>query len=105
MTPTKQWQRWTQQTKQFPKSKYRFTQLLKRVGDYVETYPMTKKECQNMQQAARFWAYIHKKRVNSPIFPAGDNKYYIRVTLVSQHRLREVDYDELQNRIERSEEK
>jgi hypothetical protein len=86
------WKRWVELDKHFPKPKYNFSGLLKRIGDYVETYPMIKEDRIRFKDAAKFWAYHHKKRVRIqqiPDYQDGIPMWRMRVTLISQHRNRE----------------
>lgn len=92
MEPKKHWLRWTQKTKEFPKPKYRFTELLKHKGDMLETFPMSKEDGVRFRDAAKFWAYTHKKRVRCITIPAPNDMVIKRVTLVELHRKRERDY-------------
>ena len=85
----KSWTRWTEKTKEFPKPKYRFTELLKHTGDYLETYDMDKADALRFNDAAKFWAYFHKKKVRIERIQRPEGKYAMRVTLVSHHRHRE----------------
>lgn len=88
MAQTKHWKRWTQtsHTKFFPKSKYNFTEILKRVGDYVVTFPMTQKEYLRIKDAAKYWAWYHDKRVSIVKIPASPDTWRVRVTLIAHHR-------------------
>lgn len=92
MALTKTWERWTQKTKQFPKSKYGFTEYLRRVGDYVETHPMSHADYIRLKDAAKFWAYNHKVRVKIRIQKEGDGLFSGRITLVSLTRKRDDEY-------------
>jgi hypothetical protein len=87
----KTWERWTQKTKQFPKSKYGFSQHLKKVGDFVETYPMEYADYIRIKDAAKFWAYTHGKRVAVRSTRQGDGLRTVRVQLISRTRSRD-DY-------------
>lgn len=49
-----------------PKNKYNFTQVLKRVGDFVETHEFSNKtEAYKVVYAAHIWAFRHKYRVKT----------------------------------------
>jgi len=49
-----------------PRNKYNFTQVLKRVGDFVETHPFpTKREAYRVTYGAHIWAFRHKYRVRT----------------------------------------
>lgn len=89
--PTKKWKRWTEVHRHFPKNKYNFSTHLKKVGDYVVTYPMEKADCIRIKDAAKAWAYYHKKRIKSEILYATDTTSRMRITLISQHRLPQYD--------------
>lgn len=97
MASTKTWKRWTQTSPTedgkgfFPKSKYGFTELLKRVGDWVETEPMPWADANRMNDAAKFWAYHHGKRVKVSWYDQGDGTYVVNVCLISHTRNREID--------------
>lgn len=82
----KQWARWTEENKHFPKAKYGFTQYLKAIGDHVVTHPMTEAEYQKIKDAAKFWAWYHDKRVRIKKDRVGKGLFQITVTLISQHR-------------------
>lgn len=93
MTDYKAWKRWVEIDRHFPKPKYNFSKLLRQVGDYVETYPMNNEDRVKIKDAAKFWAYHHKKRVRIKWIPdyQGDMPMWrTRVTLISNHRVREL---------------
>ena len=92
MASMKTWERWTQKTKEFPKSKYGFTEYLRRVGDYVETHPMSRADYIRIKDAAKFWAYHHKVRVKIRVQKTGDGMYTVMIMLVSKTREREDEY-------------
>lgn len=85
---SKTWERWTQKTKSFPEPKYGFTQHLKHIGDYVETYPLSMEDRLKFQHAIKAWAWYHKKRINITSIPAGNGMFIMRGRLVSMHRKR-----------------
>ncbi len=87
MATTKRWQRWTQTSDVgFPKPKYRFTSLLKRVGDYVRTHPVDETGYQKIKDAAKFWAWYHDKRVRIIKHRAENGMWEVEVRLVEHHR-------------------
>lgn len=91
-TTPKKWVRWTELTKEFPKPKYGFTEYLKRIGDYVETFPMNDLDCDRIKHAAKAWAYFHGYRVKIKKIKAGDGMSNVRITLASKTREREDEY-------------
>jgi len=88
----KSWNRWTEKTKEFPRPKYRFTELLKYTGDMIETYDMSSEDAYRFKDAAKYWAYYHGKRVRINRLKRPNNMFAVRVTLISHHRKREFDY-------------
>lgn len=88
---TKTWERWTQKTKEFPKPKYGFTQLLKHTGDTLVTHPMSPGDAGRFHDAAKFWAYYHGKRIKTTWHRAPDDCYYLKVVLISHTRKRTFD--------------
>ena len=86
--PLKRWKRWTETTKTFPKSKYGFSQYLINIGDFVETEEMSHKDYIKVNDAAKFWAYHHKKRVKIKSLQVKPGLYVVRVTLIAKHRKR-----------------
>ncbi len=89
MESKKFWLRPTQITKKFPSNKYRFSENLVDVGDFVETFPMPYEDCQRIQDAAHAWAWQHKYRVTTRCLPAREGGYFIRITLTSKVRVRD----------------
>lgn len=89
MESKKSWLRPTQLTKKFPSNKYGFSQNLKEIGDFVETFPMTFKECCTLQKAAHNWAWFHGVVATTRILRAGNGLYTIRVTLTAKVRVRD----------------
>lgn len=89
MESKKHWLRPTQITKKFPSNKYGFSENLKEVGDFVETFPMTFKECYTLQKAAHNWAWYKGCVARTKILRAEDGLYVIRVTLDAKVRSRE----------------
>ena len=89
----KTWERWTQTTQSFPKPKYNFTNLLKREGDYIETFPFPKKDRDRFKDAAKFWAYYHNKTINIKFisdYQDGIPMWRVRITLKYNHRKRDL---------------
>ena len=87
------WKRWVEETKEFPKPKYRFTELLKREGDYVETFPMTQPDVKRIRWAAHFWAHHKNKCVRTVTIPDYQNgvpMWRVRVELIADKRTREI---------------
>lgn len=89
-SPTKKtWLRWCQIHGSFREDKYHFTKHLKKVGDYVITKPMTQADYIRIKDAAKTWAYRKNKRISTRKIILPDNMCKVKVTLVSQHRMRE----------------
>lgn len=89
--PTKLWKRWTTTSPidgepHFPKPVYRFTEILKRVGDYIVTNPLTEAEYTKFKDAAKFWAWYHDKRVRIKKDRLGDGMCKVTVVLMAHHR-------------------
>lgn len=42
-----------------------------------------------IKDAAKYWAYYHRKRVRIEKLPLPDDMCRVRITLISQHRNRE----------------
>ena len=88
--PTKHWKRWTQTSptnpNHFPKPKYRFTELLKKTGDYVTTIPLNKADTDRINDAAKFWAWYHDKRVRIKRNRVGEGLWTVTVMLIAHHR-------------------
>jgi hypothetical protein len=78
METKKTWLRPTQITKTFPANKYDFSAVFKRVGDTVETHPMSEGDAERFRKALNFWAYYHRKTGVSVV-----------ATLTKQHRERD----------------
>lgn len=94
MAPTKQWIRWTQKTKTFPKPKYGFSQHLRHIGDYVETHPITQQEYIQIKDAAKAWAYYHDVRISTKKYKAIGGKFIVRVTFISRTRKDQYEYSQ-----------
>lgn len=75
-----------------PGYKYNFNQHLRRVGDFVETHPLSPKETHNIICAAHMWAWENRVRVTTNKYKqkSDGSSYIVRVTLVSN--MRERDY-------------
>lgn len=58
-----------------PGNKYNFSSYLKKIGDFVETMPMTPEECEKCRYAVLIWAYRKHCRVKTEKFyyPDGDS--------------------------------
>ncbi len=86
----KSWLRPTQITKKWPENKYGFSENLKEVGDYVETFPIPYEDCVKIRKAAHLWAWFHKYRVVTKCIKQWETGlYYIRVTLTAKVRIRD----------------
>lgn len=88
-TPKKTWLRPTQLSRTFPSNKYQFSTYLTKVGDFVETESLDDKQRNNIIDAAHAWAWFHKKTVKCQSTKAPDGGFYVRVTLIKQHRYRD----------------
>lgn len=89
-SPTKKtWLRWSQLNGSFRQDKYHFTKHLRKVGDYVVTKPMSQADYIRIKDAAKTWAYRKGKRVKVTKYRLHDKMCYVRVMLVSQHRMRD----------------
>jgi hypothetical protein len=64
---------------------YEFSTHLKKVGDFVETYPNTLQDRRRIKKAAHFWAYTHNKVVKTETLWVGGGKG-MRITLVRMYR-------------------
>lgn len=53
-----------------PKNKYNFTSYLRKVGDFVETHPMSREDVYKVFYAAHIWAWRHHCRIKTEM------KYY-----------------------------
>ena len=51
-----------------PGNKYNFSDYLKKVGDFVETYPMPRDEMLKVFYAAHIWAYRKHCRIRTEVF-------------------------------------
>ena len=91
-TSTKTWLRWSQINGSFAENKYHFTTHLKRIGDYVETKPITQADYIRIKDAAKAWAYRKGKRIKTEKFRLPDKMCKVRVTLVSHHRMRDFSF-------------
>ena len=90
MESKKSWLRPTQLTKKFPQNKYRFDEVLKNVGDYVETYPMSLADYERFNKAAHHWAWYRGYRVSvKTIKHHEDQTYTVICTLTSKVRIRD----------------
>jgi len=85
------WIRPAAAAKQFPANKYQFSKHLVKVGDWVETNPLTQKEYYNIQDAVHAWAWVKKYRVKTESWPDGTGKKFVKITLISHKRNR--DYE------------
>jgi hypothetical protein len=47
-----------------PENKYNFSTYLHKVGDWVETHPLTEEEYQRIRKAAFIWGYRHNCRMS-----------------------------------------
>lgn len=84
----KTWVRPTQLTKTFPTNKYDFSSVFKRIGDTVETYPMSESDAERWRKALNFWAYHHGKTV---VYKKhrGPTGVSVVATLTKHHRERD----------------
>lgn len=89
--PTK-WKRWAELNGSFHQDKYRFTKILKYIGDYFVTAPITKDEYDKLRHAAKAWAYRHNKQIKTEVVPLGDGMRKVKVMLISHHRERQYEF-------------
>ena len=90
MEQKRSWLRPTQLTKKFPQNKYNFKEVLKEVGDYVETHPMSLEDLQRFTKAAHFWAWQKRYRVSIESIKQWETGLYmVRCTLTSKVRIRD----------------
>lgn len=70
---------------QQPGNKYNFSSYLKQIGDFVETMPMTREECEKVRYAVLIWAYRKHCRVKTEkiYYADGDS---LRIEVVSHTR-------------------
>lgn len=83
-------QRWTQKTKEFPKSKYGFTEHLKKQGDQLEYYYGPEKDpkaYKKITDAAYEWSHHHRVTIRTRHIRMSDG-WGVRVTLAREYRLR-----------------
>jgi hypothetical protein len=85
----KGWKRWVEENPHWPEDKYGFTENLRDVGDYVETYPMPQADAHRLRYAAHQWAYRHDVRVRVERFRASEDTWYCRVFLTAKVRIRD----------------
>lgn len=83
----KTWLRWTQTSREFPKSKYNFTQHLRKVGDYVVTEPLPNSEYQKIKHAAKFWAWYHGVMIKTEKTNLRNGTFIIKIQLISRKRV------------------
>ena len=89
MEQKKNWVRWTASNKIFPKPKYRFTELLRKPGDYLITNPINEEEYKKFNKAAFFWAWYHGVTISMKSERCGPKMWEVRVDLVSMTRERD----------------
>lgn len=64
---------------------YGFSEHLKKIGDTIETLPMTMEERNKFKYAAYIWAYRHNCRVVTRTLRCKEGKY-LRLTVVDNRR-------------------
>lgn len=62
--PKGQKNRWTNFKGGVVVEKYGFNSVLKKLGDQLETYPMSIKDIARIETAAKMWAYRHNCKVS-----------------------------------------
>lgn len=90
----KTWLRPTQISRKFPQNKYGFTEYLKRPGDFLISWPLTKKEADKLMFAAHFWAARRRWTIETEQTYCGENidgenVYTIRIDLIALTRFRD----------------
>ncbi len=85
----KGWKRVSEIGRYWPKNKYSFAKYLTKVGDWIETFPMSAEDMRKMELAAHAWAVSQKKRVTTARQRCAEGKYCLRVILVDQRRIRD----------------
>ena len=81
--------RWTQKQKGFPKNKYRFSEFLKRKGDFIVTFPLEWPEVKKISDAAYLWAWHKKRRVRVHRLRMSETTWEVRIYLTEMHRIRD----------------
>lgn len=66
--------------------KYDFTDYLKRVGDFVETHPMSMEDLYKIRFAAHIWAYRHKCRIKTQLRHFPENRYGLLIEIINYKR-------------------
>lgn len=83
------WLRAGQITGKFPENKYDFSRHLTRVGDYIQTFPMSLEDYHRIRKAAYAWAWQHKCRVSIKRMRRLNGLYHVEITLTDKQRLRD----------------
>lgn len=87
------WVRPSDAGKYFPQNKYGFSQHLKRVGDYIETFPMNHADMERFRNAAYHWAWVQDKTIKMKRLRKPDENrekmWAYRMHLTKQHRKRD----------------
>lgn len=81
--------RWTQTSKTFPSDKYSFSFHLQRIGDWIQTGPLSVSEVKKIVDAAYIWAWHKKWRVQTKRIRVSEDKYEVKITLTSKEYKRE----------------
>lgn len=65
--------------------KYDFTKHLRKVGDYIETHPMSREDVFKIRFAVHIWSWRHHCRIKTQLryYPEGDALY---IELISNTR-------------------
>lgn len=85
----KGWKRVSEVGRYWPENKYSFAKYLTKVGDWIESFPMSHDDMRKMELAAHAWAASQRKRITTARQRQPEGKYCLRVILISQHRKRE----------------
>lgn len=80
--------RWTEEGF-FPANKYSFSEHLTRVGDFVVTHPLDKKDRKRFLDAAYMWAWSRQWKVSCKSKKVALDKWEVRCMLVSKKAGRE----------------
>jgi hypothetical protein len=75
-----------------PGNKYNFSSYLKKVGDFVITHRMPRKDMLKIFYAAHIWAYRHHCRIETERYFYPNDEVELRIEIISATR-RNGEYD------------
>ena len=84
--------RWAAKLDAFPSDYYQFSQVLIRLGDFVRTPPLNKKDRKKFLDAAYAWAWRRKWRVSCESFRVAEAMWEVECTLIAFKHVRLYDY-------------